>query len=69
MNIYIIIYLIVSLVATIWIWNKYWAKEYNKAKNKGNVEDGMACIFMLSIFVFWPIMCIKNLINKIFNYE
>lgn len=65
MDIICIIYLIISIYATICIWQKYWAEEYDKEKSKGNVQDAMACMFIMFIFIFWPIFVIKELVIKI----
>ena len=64
-NVYVFIYAIVSIVITLIIWNKCYKDEYLKASSKGEVEEGMTMLFFALIYTFWPIICIKKIIDKI----
>jgi len=65
-NIWGISYLIAGLIVAIWIWCKDYKHDYELAKSKNEVEDGMAVIFMMMLFFFWPLFLAHKLFKKIF---
>ena len=64
MEICIFIYILIGLFVMNNYWKKNHEKEYKDLKEKREVEDGMVILYMLGITIFWPIVLVKNLINK-----
>ena len=65
-NILGIFYLVAGLIVAIWIWCKDYKYDYELAKSQNDVEDGMAVIFMMMLFFFWPLFLVHKLFKKIF---
>lgn len=65
-NIWGISYLVAGLIVAIWVWCKDYKNDYELAKSQNDVEDGMAVIFMMMLFFFWPLFLVYKLFKKIF---
>lgn len=65
LNISIILYFIIGVLLSSYIWKRDYAKEYKIAKESDNVQDGMVCMFMLFLIVFWPLRAINEIIEKL----
>lgn len=63
MDIGIIVYFVLGLILTLYWYERDYSKKYKELEQKEGVEKGMANIFLLFLWVFWPINMIKNLIK------
>ena len=63
MDIGIIVYFVLGLILTLYWYERDYGKKYKELEQKEGVEKGMANIFLLFLWAFWPINMIKNLIK------
>lgn len=59
------LYVMIGIIIMRMYWDKRYAEEYNRLKEQGYVEDSMAVLIMLVLILFWPIVAIKLLWQKI----
>ena len=64
MEVWVLIYILIGFFVMNYDWKKNHEKEYEELKRKKEADKGMAMIYMLCITIFWPIVLVKNLINK-----
>lgn len=63
MDIGIIVYFVLGLVLAFYWYERDYSKKYEELEKEEGVEKGMVNIFLLFLWVFWPINMIKNLIK------
>jgi len=63
-NILIVAYFILGLILSIYWFNTEYIKKYAEIRDKGEEENGMTNIFLLSLILFWPIKLFKKIIRK-----
>lgn len=56
--VYEIIYAVIGFIVSIIYWNKKYEKPYRLAKKLGHTEDGAACLYLLCLLIFWPILVV-----------
>lgn len=61
------IYLIVGIILCLYWFDRDYSKQYDELVKNDIPDKGMASMFLLMLWVFWPINLIKNIIkyNKI----
>ena len=50
-----IIYLIIGLIVMVYDWTTYQEPVYKRLKKYKMQEDSMACLYMLSVWILWPV--------------
>jgi hypothetical protein len=58
------VYFVVGGILTFYWFNKEYSENYEKQVKDGLEEKGMVNIFLLLLWVFWPIKLIKNIIRR-----
>ena len=56
------IYILMGMITLIYDWNKYHKEEYKRLKDKNEVEDSYAILYMLFVIVFWPFKVLQYII-------
>lgn len=59
----VIIYLVIGLVLAFYWFNKDYEKEYDELVKSDIPDRGVTNLFLLCMWVFWPIYLMKNLIK------
>ena len=63
MDIVVITYFVIGLVLVFYWYERDYHKEYVELNEKEEVEKGMVNMFLLFLWVFWPINMIKNIVK------
>lgn len=50
-----VIYLVIGLIVMIYDWKTYQEPIYKRLKFYKMQEDSMVCLYMLSVWILWPI--------------
>ena len=64
MEVCILIYILIGFFVMNDDWKKNHEKEYEELKRKKEADKGMVTIYMMCVTLLWPIVLVKNLINK-----
>lgn len=59
-----IVYFAIGLVLTLMWWNDEYKAEYEYERSEGEVEEPMAVLLLLGLFLFWPIKLFKNYLES-----
>lgn len=63
----IIAYFAIGLIlVSIW-WFSYYKEDYENDRENGEASDSFAIIFLISIFLAWPIKLIKDYFESFIN--
>jgi cbb3-type cytochrome oxidase subunit 3 len=64
-TIILIIYLLIGICLTMYWWNKSYKKSYDEAKkSEEGVEEGMASMLLMFLFIFWPFVLIYKFLKR-----
>jgi len=66
---YGILYIIIGLFVSIWYFELKLGKKYRIAKNKGEINDAVVCIYILFLTILWPIIFFIIIYDKIKNVK
>jgi len=53
-------YCIIGIIVSLYNWKKHHQYSYNKARLTGEVENGMAVLYIISVAILWPIVLIRH---------
>ena len=60
----LMIYFIIGAIVAVWLWNKNYKKSYDEAKkSEEGVEEGMASMLLMFLFIFWPFALIYKFLK------
>lgn len=63
MDIVVITYFVIGLVLVFYWYERDYHKEYVELNEKEEVEKGMVNMFLLFLWILWPINMIKNIVK------
>lgn len=56
----VILYLFIGVLVIVYDWKKNYEVNYNIAKQYGETEDSMVCLYFLFGIILWPLILMKQ---------